>query len=221
LHALHLAFEDYLSNDRAMNLMDNDYYYTVEKAATAEYKDRGSKFIAFVFPAGNPADFKTKLKELKDEHSKAAHHCFAYRMGTEGIEFRSSDDGEPSGTAGKQILGQIDSRKLTNVAIIVVRYFGGTLLGVPGLINAYRTSATLALQTVPIVQKSIEINYRLEFDYTKINEVMMNVKKYHCTILNQTKELFCVMELGIPKKNLELVLLVLKEIKGIELEKID
>src|SRR5689334_20485455 len=104
--------------------VSSDYYYTIDRSAYAEFKDRGSKFIGFAFPIADIADFKKQLQGLKDEHPKAAHHCFAYRIGTDGNLFRSSDDGEPSGTAGKPILGQIDSKQLTNVAVIVVRYFG-------------------------------------------------------------------------------------------------
>jgi uncharacterized YigZ family protein len=200
--------------------MNADYYYTVERAAVAEFKDRGSKFIAHAFPINGTADFKKKLQELKEEHPKAVHYCFAYRLGTNGNSFRSSDDGEPSGSAGKPILGQIDSKQLTNVAVVVVRYFGGTLLGIPGLINAYKTTTSLALQTIPIIQKAVEINYHLQFDYTKMNEVMMIVKKYNCSVLNQQMELFCRMDIGIPKSNLELVMLKFKEIRGVELKQI-
>jgi uncharacterized YigZ family protein len=116
-----------------------EFYKTINQPASAEFKDRGSKFIAFAFPVETPDDFKNHLQQLKKEHPKAVHHCFAYRIGTDGNNFRVSDDGEPSGTAGKPILGQIDSKEVTNVAVIVVRYFGGSLLGVPGLINAYKT----------------------------------------------------------------------------------
>ena len=200
--------------------MTPDYYYTIEKPAIAEFKDRGSKFIAYAFPINDPVDFKKKLQDLKTDHPKAVHHCFAYRLGADGNNFRSSDDGEPSGTAGKPILGQIDSKKLMNVAIIVVRYFGGTLLGVPGLINAYKTVAALALQTTPIVQKAIEINYHLQFDYTKMNDVMQIIKKYNCSIINQQMQLFCRMDIRIQKNNHNLVLLKLKEVQGLELSKI-
>jgi uncharacterized YigZ family protein len=200
--------------------MTPDYYYTIEKPAIAEFKDRGSKFIAYAFPINDSADFKKKLQDLKTDHPKAVHHCFAYRLGADGNNFRSSDDGEPSGTAGKPILGQIDSKKLMNVAIIVVRYFGGTLLGVPGLINAYKTVAALALQTTPIVQKAIGINYHLQFDYTKMNDVMQIIKKYNCSIINQQMELFCRMDIRIQKNNHNLVLLKLKEVQGLELSKI-
>lgn len=199
--------------------MTPDYYNTIEKEALAEFKDRGSRFLAYAFPIFSVEGFKIRLQQIKEEHPKAVHHCFAYRVGTDGNNFRSSDDREPSGSAGRPILGQIDSKQLTNVAVIVVRYFGGTLLGVPGLINAYKTSAALALQTTPAVQKAIEINYRIQFDYTMMNEVMMLVKKYNCTLLKKEMQLFCVMEIGIPKANLELCLLKLKNIRGAEVNK--
>ena len=200
--------------------MPPDYYYTIEKPATAEFKDRGSKFIAYAFPITDAVDFKKRLQDLKEEHPKAVHHCFAYRLGTDGNNFRSSDNGEPAGTAGKPIMGQIDSKQLTNVAVIVVRYFGGTLLGVPGLINAYKTATALALQTTPVIQKAIEINYRLRFDYTRMNELMTVIKKYGCSVLHQQLELFCTMDIGIPKSTHELVVLKFGEMQGLELTRI-
>jgi uncharacterized YigZ family protein len=200
--------------------VSSDYYYTIDRYASAEFKDRGSKFFAYAFPIIDVADFKRQLQGLKEEHPKAVHHCFAYRIGVDGNNFRSNDDGEPSGSAGKPILGQIDSKQLTNVGVVVVRYFGGTLLGVPGLINAYKTVTALALQTTPIVQKAVEIKYRLQFDYTKMNVVMIIAKKYNCTVLDQQMELFCRMDVGIPKANHELVLLKLKEIVGLEIHEL-
>jgi len=179
--------------------MSSDYYQTIERAAEAEYKDRGSKFLAFAFGVQTIDDFKRGLKGLKELHPKAAHHCFAYRIGTDGNLFRSADDGEPAGSAGKPILGQIDSKGLTNTAIVVVRYFGGTLLGVPGLINAYKMVSSLALQLTPIVQKPILVGYRLEFDYTIMNEVMMVLKRFDCTVVNTEPQLFCSMQVGVPK----------------------
>jgi uncharacterized YigZ family protein len=193
-------------------------YYTIEKTGTAEFKDRGSKFIAYAYPVSTVEEFKQRLEEVKKEHPKATHHCFAYRLGTDKNNFRSSDDGEPSGTAGKPILGQIDSQQLTNTLIVVVRYFGGTQLGVPGLINAYRTSAALVLQVIPAVQKSIEINYLLQFDYTQMNEVMMVVKKYNCTIIQQQMNLFCQLKLGIPKSRLNEAVYAFNEIRNIEIK---
>ena len=118
--------------------LDTGFYYCIEKAGLAEFKDRGSRFIAYAFPIANPDDFKQCLEQVRKEHPKASHHCFAYRLGLDMDRYRVSDDGEPSGSAGRPILGQIDSRQLTNTMIIVVRYFGGTLLGIPGLINANR-----------------------------------------------------------------------------------
>jgi uncharacterized YigZ family protein len=196
-----------------------DYYNTIEKPSVAEFKDRGSKFIAYAFPITDVNEFKEKLAAVKKEHPKATHHCFAYRIGTDGNNFRVSDDGEPSGSAGRPILGQLDSRQVTNVLIIVVRYFGGTLLGVPGLINAYKTAASLALQVTPIVQKPVLINYRLQFDYTQMNDVMKIVKQFDCVVLKQEMQMFCVLEIGIPKNNLELMLLKLKEVYGVDVEK--
>lgn len=154
------------------------HYFTIEKPSQTEFKDRGSRFIAYAFPIATTDDFKKRLKELKEEHSKAVHHCFAYRIGTDGNSFRLSDDGEPSGSAGKPILGQIDSKNITNVAVVVVRYFGGTLLGVPGLINAYKTVTSLALQLTPIIEKQILVQYEMQFDYTLMNDVMIFVKRY-------------------------------------------
>jgi uncharacterized YigZ family protein len=198
-------------------MKETDYYYTVERAAVAEFKDRGSKFIAYSFPIKNTIDFKKNLQEIKKEHPKASHHCFGYRLGTDGNTFRVSDDGEPSGTAGKPILGQIDSKNLTDVLIVVVRYFGGTLLGVPGLINAYKTAAALVLQCTPVVQKAVQINYSVQFNYTEINEVMRILKQFSCSILKNEMQLFCSIETGIPRNKINEVLSAFKEVKNLEL----
>ena len=192
-----------------------DFYYTIEQPATAEFKDRGSKFIAYAFPIETADDFKQQLQSLKKEHPKAVHHCFAYRIGTDGNNFRSSDDGEPSGTAGKPILGQIDSKELTNMAVIIVRYWGGTLLGVPGLINAYKTAASLALQVTPIMQKQVEIKYSIEFDYTRMNEVMMILKQFNCTVITQEMQLFCIITAGIAKNRIAEVLYKLNDLQNV------
>lgn len=197
-----------------------NHYNTIEKPSVAEYKDRGSRFIAYAYPVATADDFKKHLKALKEEHPKAAHHCFAYRIGTDGNNFRAGDDGEPSGSAGKPILGQIDSKGVTNVAVIVVRYFGGTLLGVPGLINAYKMVTSLALQLTPIIQKPILEIYVLSFDYTLMNEVMMVVKRFGCVILQNEAQLFCRMVLGIPMENLESTINKLHDLHGLEFSKL-
>ncbi|MBK7122672.1 MAG: YigZ family protein [Chitinophagaceae bacterium] len=198
---------------------DQDFYTTIEKPSSAEFKDRGSKFIAFAFPVESADDFKKQLQILKKEHPKAVHHCFAYRIGTDGNNFRSSDDGEPSGTAGKPILGQVDSKGITNVAVIVVRYWGGTMLGVPGLINAYKTSAALALQVTPVVEKQIEVNYSIEFDYTQMNDVMMVMKQFNCTIHANEMKLFCNIKAGIPKNRLDGGLNRLEDLQHVTVKK--
>jgi uncharacterized YigZ family protein len=201
--------------------MDNlEYYKTIQQPSTAEFKDRGSKFIAYAYPIESVNEFKINLQNLKKEHPKAVHHCFGYRLGTDGNTFRSSDDGEPSGTAGKPILGQIDSASITNVMVIVVRYWGGTLLGVPGLINAYKTSTALALQVTPIIQKQIEVTYTVQFDYTQMNEIMLVLKQYNCNIIKQELQLFCSIQFGIPKNRLQEVLYKLNDLHNIELKKL-
>jgi len=196
------------------------FYTTIERPSNAEFKDRGSKFIGFAFPIETADDFKKELQGLKKEHPKAVHHCFAYRIGTDRNNFRSSDDGEPSGTAGKPILGQIDSKGITNVAIIVVRYWGGTMLGVPGLINAYKMAAALALQVTPVVERQIEVNYSIEFDYTMMNEVMMVMKQFNCNILSNEMQLFCNIKAGIPKNRMDEVLYRLKDLQNVSVKKI-
>jgi uncharacterized YigZ family protein len=195
---------------------EKDFYLTINQASLAEFKDRGSRFLAYAYPLQTIEEFKKYLQQLKKEHPKAVHHCFAYRIGLDGNNFRSSDDGEPSGTAGKPILGQIDSKELTNVVVIVARYFGGTLLGVPGLINAYKTAAAMALQLTPIIRKPVEVNYQLQFDYTQMNDVMLLVKKYNCTVIEQEAQLFCKMKIGIPVNRLKEFLYKANEIKGVE-----
>ena len=175
------------------------FFNTIERPSMAEHKDKGSRFLAHSIPLVSVDEFRKVLKALKEEHPKAAHHCFAYRLGTDGNLYRTSDDNEPSGTAGKPILGQIDSKALTNVAVVVVRYFGGTLLGVPGLIQAYKTASSLCLQLTPIVQKPILMYYKLQFDYTLMHEVMIIVKRFGCVVTDQQLMLFCSMVVGVPK----------------------
>ena len=194
------------------------FYNTIDKTSVAEFKDRGSKFIAYAYPLASTDEFKQYLLALKKEHPKAVHHCFAYRIGTDNNQFRVSDDGEPSGSAGRPILGQIDSKEMTNVAVIVVRYFGGSLLGVPGLINAYKTATALALQVVPVVQKQVESSYQLQFNYMQLNEVMTVLKQFNCSIISQELQLFCILTTGIPLNRKDEILFKLKDIQGLHLD---
>lgn len=193
------------------------FYNTIEQEGVAEFKDRGSKFLAYSFPLSDPKDLKPILQKLKKEHPKAVHFCLAYRIGTDGNTFRSMDDGEPAGSAGKPILGQIDSKEITDVLIVVVRYFGGTLLGVPGLINAYKTAAIMALQVIPIVRKPVMIKYNLQFDYTQINEVLMILKQYFCDIISQENQLFTTINVGIPVERTIEVLYKLANLRNVQI----
>jgi uncharacterized YigZ family protein len=203
-----------------MIMEEQDYYYTVETTGSAEFKDRGSKFIAHAYPVKNTDECKEQLNKIKKQHPKATHHCFAYRIGLDGNNFRVSDDGEPSGTAGRPILGQLDSKRLTNTLVIVVRYFGGTLLGVPGLINAYKSVTALVLQTTQVVQKMVEEEYHLHFDYMQMNEVMTIVKQYQCRIIEQEMQLFCKIKIAIPKNREHELRYKLGELRAIELTKV-
>lgn len=191
------------------------YYQTIEKFSQAEFTDRGSRFIAMTYPVSSIDDFKSVLNEVKKIHPKASHFCFAYRIGADGSTFRATDAGEPSGSAGRPILGQIDSKGLTNVCVIVVRYFGGTLLGVPGLINAYKTATSLALQLTPVVRKPVEIAYEVQFDYTVVNEVEAAIRKFNCSLLLKEMQLFCLYKIGVPSVHENEVVAQLREIRGI------
>jgi len=173
-------------------------YNTISQPGSAEYKDRGSRFLGYALPVSDIPTTKARLQETKKAHPKATHHCFAYRLGTDGMLFRASDAGEPSGSAGRPILGQIDRLGVTDVLVIVVRYFGGTLLGIPGLMEAYKTSAALALQTTPLITLQKERRYRIGFDYTAMDAVLKIIRQHQGTVYRQDAQLFCELEAGIP-----------------------
>ncbi|RQO30856.1 YigZ family protein [Taibaiella sp. KBW10] len=193
-------------------------YKTIQGPTAAEFRDRGSKFLAYTFPINHVDEVKTRIQELKKEHPKAVHHCYAYRMGIDGLVYRANDDGEPSGSAGRPILGQIDSAGITNVLVVVVRYFGGTLLGVPGLINAYKTVTTDALALCETIERNVEFPMALSFDYTIMNEVLTVLKQYEVTIIKQDMQLFCDYEIGIPLVHKEACVQRLTEIYGLTLK---
>ena len=197
-----------------------DYFQTIGQRGQAEYTDRGSRFIAIAQPLEKVEDFKTLLQEAKKEYPKAAHHCFAYRIGLNNDLFRSSDDGEPSGSAGKPILGQIDSKGLTNTLVIVVRYFGGTLLGIPGLIKAYKTASALVLQTIPTVQKQVEIPIMLQFNYSQTSEVKLLLRQTGASILEQEIQLFPFIKAGIPAVRMDEFLSRIKNLDNVSVKKL-
>lgn len=201
-------------------MLNKDFYLTIAKESTAEFKDRGSKFIAYTFPVNGIDECKKYLKQIKEQHPKANHHCFAYKIGLNNNTFRVSDDGEPSGSAGKPILNAIESKEITDVLIVVVRYFGGTLLGVPGLINAYRQTASMALQTTPIVQKPILKQYELHFDYTVQNSVMILLKQFQIEVIKNETQLFCLMIVGVLPSKEDSFVHKLKELHTVQSKKI-
>lgn len=195
----------------------NDNYLTIEGLTVSEYRDKGSKFIAYAKPVFSLEDISAFLDEVKSEHPKATHHCYAYRLGTDKeLNYRSNDDGEPSGTAGKPILGQIDSKGLSNVMVIVVRYFGGTKLGVSGLIGAYKTSARMVLTESLIVEKEVEITFEIQFAYLNMNEVMSLVKRYPLKILYQSFDNQCQIKIRMAKGQSASLLKYLEELEEIE-----
>jgi uncharacterized YigZ family protein len=197
--------------------MSNYTYFTVVTEGVSDFRDRGSKFFGYAYPVSSVEEAKATLQQLKKQHPKATHHCFAWRIGMEGDTVRVNDDGEPSGSAGKPIEGQILSRKLTNVMVVVVRYFGGSLLGVPGLIHAYKTASAEALDQCGIVEKNIEYAIRVQFDYTMMNDVQMLIRQYHCRIKKQDMGLYCVYEILIPLEHKDKALQGFKELRGLEM----
>ena len=162
-----------------------DSYRTLSMPSMGEFKDRGSKFIAYAWPVHTEEEALAHLEALRKEHFKARHHCFAWRFGPDGARFRANDDGEPSGTAGRPMLGQLDAFGLTDVVVVVVRYFGGTLLGTSGLIQAYREATAEALRAATIVEKIVCDAFQLDFDYALMPDVMNAVKKLELEITQQ------------------------------------
>ena len=187
-----------------------DSYKTISTPSIGEFKDRGSKFIAYAFPCSDSSDIEAALLQVKKEHPKARHHCYAYRLGFDKNNFRANDDGEPSGTAGRPILGQIDSFELTNVFIVVIRYFGGTLLGTSGLINAYKTSAFEAIQQATIITNIRESQFKIAFDYGLMSEVMNAVKKLQLNIIEQSFESEAFLIIGVKISQVDETLIKLK-----------
>lgn len=198
--------------------MELNKYKTINGPSTGDFRDRGSKFLAYAWPVNDVIDIKEQLQALKKEHPKAVHHCYAWRLGTDGTQFRANDDGEPAGSAGKPIMGQIDSFGLTNILVVVVRYFGGTLLGIPGLINAYKTATLMALEQAGEVERWVEQKVKLTFDYPVMGEVLYILKQHEANITQQDQGLFCTYEVSIPIPNMDKVLKKLGEVRSVKVE---
>ncbi len=180
------------------------------------YKDKGSKFIAYAFPVESEEATKEILVRLKKEHHSARHHCYAWRIGVAEPAFRANDDGEPSSTAGKPILGQLLSFDVTNILVVVVRYFGGTLLGTSGLINAYRSAAADALNNADLITKILEDYFVLKFTYTEMNDVMQLVKQENLNVVNTQFELDCRLEFSVRKSEAERIKSLFLQQHGVE-----
>lgn len=177
--------------------MFNDTYRTIKGPAEGFYKEKGSKFLAFAFPVRSTDEVKQHLEALRKEYFDARHHCYAYILGPTKDVYRVNDDGEPSGTGGRPIHGQLLSADLTDTLIVVVRYFGGVLLGASGLANAYKMAARDAIEHAEIVEKTIDVRYRLQFEYVLMNDVMRIVKEFGLTPMNQDYNLDCRLELSV------------------------
>jgi len=176
-----------------------DCYQSVSGQGYAIFREKASKFIAYGLPASNEEEVKKHLETLRKTHYDANHHCYAYRMGFENVLYRINDDGEPSGSAGKPIYGQILSLGLSDVLVVVIRYFGGTKLGIPGLINAYRTAAREALLQMPVISKTVMSQFNVTFNYPMINEVMRILKEEGVKIIHQSSEERCTITFQIRK----------------------
>jgi len=169
------------------------------------FKEKNSKFYGYAFPITSENEIKSLIEPLRKKHSNAVHFCYAFQIGTEPVYFRANDDGEPSNSAGMPIYGQIQSFGVTNVLVVIVRFFGGTKLGVGGLISAYKTAAQLSLDASSIIEKTIDIHYLISFDYKNMNKVMRVIKEKNITIISQKMEISCKIEIAIRKKNAEII----------------
>jgi len=198
--------------------LENDTYKTLKTASTESlYKEKNSKFFSYAFPIESENEVKEILDQIKKTHHAARHWCYAYQLGTTQTYYRVNDDGEPSNTAGAPIHGQIQSFGLTNILVVVVRYFGGVKLGVGGLIVAYRESAKMALEVAEIEEKTINIHYLIQFDYKNMNRVMRVIKEKNIEIVSQKLELDCTIEICVRKKNAEKIFDIFKKMYEINI----
>ncbi|MBR6027051.1 MAG: YigZ family protein [Neisseriaceae bacterium] len=197
--------------------MNTVRYRTIANPSFAEFKDKNSRFLAYAYPLVNVDEVKNLLQPLQKEHFKAVHYCYAYRLGADGSQFRANDDGEPSGSAGRPILGQIDSLSLTNTIVIVVRYFGGTLLGVPGLIRAYKTASSDALKNAQIIEKDVEKNILIICEYPNLHTVLNIVQHYDVRIVSQKLEMDCRITLAIAMSCFDKVISSLRNTRVVEI----
>jgi uncharacterized YigZ family protein len=202
-------------------MTEDDLFKTITKPEQGElFKDKNSKFYGFAFPVTNEDQVKHHIESLKKEYYSARHWCYAYQIGTETIKYRANDDGEPNNSAGMPIYGQIQSFGVTNILIVVVRYYGGVKLGVGGLINAYRTGAQLVLETSKIIEKTINIAFQLKFEYKNMSKVMRFLKENNVEIINQKLENNCLLEISVRKSNSSKVFESFSQFFGVEIKEL-
>lgn len=200
--------------------MAADCYKTIARAAETTYRQLSSKFYTYAYPVETEAEIKEHLDALRKRWYDATHHCYAWRLGPHGEQFRANDDGEPSSTAGKPILGQLLSHDVTNCLVVVVRYFGGTKLGVPGLIAAYKESTAQVLAECEIVERTVDVVVRVEFSYVAMNDVMRIVKDMQPRIVEQFFDNLCTMTLSIRESESEQLIGRLEKVEGATIEQL-
>jgi uncharacterized YigZ family protein len=193
-------------------------YTTLAAPAQAEFKDKGSRFLAFVWPVQSEAEIRQYVQTLREQHHKARHCCYAWRLGVDGNRYRANDDGEPAGSAGRPILGQIDSAAITDVLVVVIRYFGGTLLGVPGLIHAYKTAAAAAIASAEKIRLDVCQQLQLYCDYAHLSEALRWCKQQQAQVLQQDLQQQCCLHVRIPLAQLESGLAVLRQQRAIDVK---
>ena len=198
-----------------------DSYKTIKTPSEGFFKDRGSKFFGYAYPITSEQELKLKIEELKKEHHTARHHCYGYRLKQDYSVYRANDDGEPTNAAGKPILGQIDAKELTNVGVVVVRYFGGTKLGVGGMMNAYKTAALEALNNAEIIECTIDEEFEISFGYPEMNTVMRFIKDLGVEIIRQKMEMDCKIIFAIRKKEAQKAQDKFTGLKNISIKKVD
>lgn len=202
-------------------MTEKDTYRTIAKPTDEViYKDRSSKFLGYAYPITTEEEVKEIVETLKQQHHKARHWCYAWQLGVENIQFRANDDGEPNNSAGQPIYGQILSKELTNILVVVVRYFGGIKLGVGGLVTAYKTAAQMAIENAIIIEKLVEVQFKLSFDYQYMNVAMRAIKENDIAIINQTSALHCELIISTRKKNTEKVKEIFEQLHHINIKEI-
>jgi uncharacterized YigZ family protein len=194
-----------------------DEYLTIYSESTGIYREKASKFLAFVYPVSTEEEVKSKLDHLRKNYHDANHHCYAYKIGSDNFQYRINDDGEPSGSAGKPIYGQILSLGLSDVLVVVVRYFGGTKLGIPGLIHAYKTAAREALDSATIIRKVVTIQSHIRFEYATMNAVMRILKEESARIHDQNLDEFCTIRFSIRKSHISRIHQRLNQLRNVQI----